>query len=125
LLHPTNDGKRGCELRAEAVRDFACGLRRPQNGFRRSLTLFSGFRLRAQTPAKRLPEIPHFVSGFRLRAQTPAKRLNLLKRFAASTLEIFHSEHIPRGFARFVGDREGGEDEWVGPVSRLRSLVFF
>lgn len=60
-----------------------------------------------------------------MRARTLAKRLNLLKRFAASTLEIFHSEHIPRGFARLVGDREGGEDECVGPVLRLRSLVFF
>ena len=59
------------------------------------------------------------------KSPTTAKRLNLLKRFAASTLEIFHSEHIPRGFARLAGDREGGEDEWVGPVLHLRSLVFF
>jgi hypothetical protein len=56
----------------------------------------------------------------------PAKRLNLLKRFAASTLGIFHSEYIPRGFARLLRNREGGEDEWVGPVLHfLRCLVLF
>jgi hypothetical protein len=55
-------------------------------------------------------------SGFRLRAQTPARRLNLLKRFAASTLEIFQSEYIPRRHCSPVGGHEGGEGKWVGPV---------
>ena len=41
--------------------------------------------------------LPGLGSGFRLRAQTQAKRPNLLKRFAPSTLEIFQSESVPSG----------------------------
>jgi hypothetical protein len=98
------DSKHACELRLRLFGISHCGLGHPNNSFGRSLTLFRDF-----------------ACGL----GRPQKRLNLLKRFAASTLGIFHSEHILRGFARFVGDREGGEDEWVGPVLRLRSLVFF
>ncbi len=41
-----------------SARDFACGLRRPQNGFSKK-------------------QIPRSARGFRLQAQTPAKRLNI------------------------------------------------
>lgn len=80
--------------------------------------IVSGFRLRTPVPAKRVMvqfEFRMLACG-NSNCTTTAKRLNLLKRFTASTLEIFHSEHIPRGFARLVGNREGGEDEWVGQV---------
>jgi hypothetical protein len=89
------------------VRDFACGLGRPQDGSTRipregglrSLTGVRDFACGLGRPARRLNqdsargrfEIPHWRSGFR-RARTPARRLNLLKRFSASTLGIFRSE---------------------------------
>ncbi len=40
---------------------------------------------------------PSLRSGFRRAAQTPRKRLNLMKRFAASTLEIFQNKACSLG----------------------------
>src|ERR1700686_2346172 len=71
---------------------------------------------------------PSLRSGFRLRPRTPANRLNLLKKFAASTLGNFQSEYTTRKRACPVGEHEGEEGAWVGPVlsgSRLLFLFFW
>lgn len=51
-------------------------------------------------------------------------RLNLLKNFAASTLEIFQSEYTFEKRARRMGDHEGGEGACAGPVFGSLRLLF-
>jgi hypothetical protein len=53
---------------------------------------------------------PALRSGFRLRAQTPAKRLNLLKKILASTLGTLNNLTLQARPAKALG----GEDAWVG-----------
>ena len=50
--------------------------------------------------------------------------LNLLKKFAASTLEIFQSEYTFKKRARRMGDHEGGEGACAGPVFGSLRLLF-
>ena len=51
-------------------------------------------------------------------------RPNLLKRFAASTLEIFQSEYTFKKRARRMGDHGGGEGACAGPVFGSLRLPF-
>jgi hypothetical protein len=54
----------------------------------------------------------------------PHNSLNLLKNFAASTLEIFQSEYTFKKRARRMGDHGGGEGACAGPVFGSLRLPF-
>lgn len=73
-----------------------------------------------------VPFIRSKPDEFRFRVRTPANRPNLLKNFAASTLEIFQSEYTFKKRARRMGDHGGGEGACAGPVfGGLRLLFLF
>lgn len=80
---------------ANFVRDFACGLTGSLSSFG-----ISPAGSDARNAAQLAQKIRSLYTG------------NLSQR------------NIPRGVARLAGDREGGEDEWVGPVLQvLRSSL--